>query len=72
MVAAVPDAMIDALAVAGTPTQVAEQLRRYDGVLDHVIVYPPSFRLTAARCDELVHQLLHHAAPTPATEGAPA
>jgi len=27
-------------------------------VLDHVIVYPPSFRLTAARCDELVHQLL--------------
>jgi probable F420-dependent oxidoreductase len=72
MVAAVPDAMIDALAVAGTPAQVAEQLRRYDGVLDHVIVYPPSFRLTAARCDELVHQLLHHAAPTPASEGAPA
>ncbi|HEY0578608.1 MAG TPA: LLM class flavin-dependent oxidoreductase [Pseudonocardia sp.] len=70
MVAAVPDAMIDALAVAGTPQQVADQLRRYDGVLDHVIVYPPSFRLTPARCDELVDQLLLHAAPT--RDGVPA
>ncbi|GAA5174289.1 LLM class flavin-dependent oxidoreductase [Pseudonocardia eucalypti] len=65
MVAAVPDEMIDALAVAGTPSQVAERLRRYDGVLDHVIVYPPSFRLDAHRCDELVAQLLEHAAPQP-------
>ena len=63
MIKAVPDAMIDALAVAGTPTQVAEQLRRYDGVLDHVIVYPPSFQLSAQRCDELVNHLLIHAAP---------
>jgi len=72
MVAAVPDAMVDALAVAGTPTQVAEQLRRYDGALDHVIVYPPSFRLSAGRCDELVDQLLVHATPAPTTEGVPA
>jgi probable F420-dependent oxidoreductase len=64
MVAAVPDAMIDALAVAGTPAQVTEKLRRYDGVLDHVIVYPPSFRLSAQRCDELVEALLTHAAPS--------
>jgi probable F420-dependent oxidoreductase len=64
MVKAVPDEMIDALAVAGTPKQVAEQLRRYDGVLDHVIVYPPSFRLAPERCDELVDALLTHAAPS--------
>jgi alkanesulfonate monooxygenase SsuD/methylene tetrahydromethanopterin reductase-like flavin-dependent oxidoreductase (luciferase family) len=63
MVAAIPDDMIDALAVAGTPSQVAEQLRRYNGVLDHVIVYPPSFRLDPERCDELVAGLLAHAAP---------
>lgn len=63
MINAVPDAMIDALAVAGTPAQVAEQLKRYDGVLDHVIVYPPSFQLSAERCDELLNQLLQHAAP---------
>jgi probable F420-dependent oxidoreductase len=68
MVKAVPDAMIDNLAVAGTPDQVSEQLRRYDGVLDHVIVYPPSFRLSAQRCGELVEGLLEHTAPEgPAT-----
>ncbi|HTK65098.1 MAG TPA: LLM class flavin-dependent oxidoreductase [Pseudonocardia sp.] len=63
MIKAVPDEMIDRLAVAGTPAQVAQQLRRYDGVLDHVIAYPPSFRLTPERCDELVDALITHAAP---------
>ncbi|HEY1970321.1 MAG TPA: LLM class flavin-dependent oxidoreductase [Pseudonocardia sp.] len=63
MVAAVPDAMIDALAVAGTPAQVAARLDRYRDEVDHLIVYPPSFQLTAARCDELVQALLSHAAP---------
>lgn len=58
MVKSVPDEMIDALAVAGTPDQVRHKLRRYDGVLDHVIVYPPSFRLSSQRCDELVEGLI--------------
>jgi alkanesulfonate monooxygenase SsuD/methylene tetrahydromethanopterin reductase-like flavin-dependent oxidoreductase (luciferase family) len=71
MVKAVPDQMINQLAVAGTPSQVAEQLSRYAGVLDHVIVYPPSFRLSSGRCDELVQQLLEHAAP-PTGRSAPA
>jgi alkanesulfonate monooxygenase SsuD/methylene tetrahydromethanopterin reductase-like flavin-dependent oxidoreductase (luciferase family) len=63
MVKAVPDEMIDRLAVAGTPAQVREQLRRYDGALDHVIVYPPSFQLAPERCDELVEELITLAAP---------
>ncbi len=63
MIKAVPDEMIDALAVAGTPAQVADQLARYDGLLDHVIVYPPSFRIDPHRCDELVESLLTHTAP---------
>lgn len=63
MIKAVPDEMIDALAVAGTPAQVADQLARYDGMLDHVIVYPPSFRIDPHRCDELVESLLTHTAP---------
>jgi probable F420-dependent oxidoreductase len=49
MVAAVPDAMIDALAVAGTPADVRAALRRYEGVLDHAILYTPSFTLTPER-----------------------
>lgn len=61
MVAAVPDEMVDALAVAGTPVQVRERLARLDGVLDHVIVYPPSFRIPPERCDELARLLVEHA-----------
>lgn len=52
MVAAVPDRMIDALAVAGTPQDVREGLRRYEGLLDHAILYAPSFRLSRERVRE--------------------
>ncbi len=62
MIAAVPDAMVDAMAVAGTPAQVAERLDAAVG-LDHLIVYPPSFQLSAERCAALVDDLLTHAAP---------
>jgi probable F420-dependent oxidoreductase len=68
MVAAVPDAMVDALAVAGTPDDVRTQLRRYDGVLDHVILYTPSFGLTPERVRESALGLIAACAPaaTPA------
>jgi probable F420-dependent oxidoreductase len=52
MVAAVPDAMVDALAVAGTPADVRSALRRYEGVLDHAILYTPSFTLSPERVRE--------------------
>lgn len=52
MVAAIPDAMIDALAVAGTPSDVRTQLRRYEGVLDHAILYAPSYRVDTERLRE--------------------
>jgi probable F420-dependent oxidoreductase len=52
MVAAVPERMVDALAVAGTPEDVRAGLRRYEGLLDHVILYAPSFRLTTDRVHE--------------------
>jgi len=52
MVAAVPERMIDALAVAGTPRDVRDGLRRYEGLLDHAILYAPSFRLSPERVGE--------------------
>jgi hypothetical protein len=55
--------MIDAFAVAGTPAQVREQLRRFDKVVDHLIIYPPSFRMTAERCAAALHAAVTHAAP---------
>jgi alkanesulfonate monooxygenase SsuD/methylene tetrahydromethanopterin reductase-like flavin-dependent oxidoreductase (luciferase family) len=52
MVAAVTDRMIDALAVAGTVDDVRAGLRRYEGLLDHAILYVPSFQLSPARVRE--------------------
>lgn len=52
MVAAVPDRMIDALAVAGTPQDVRDGLRRYEGLLDHAILYAPSFQRGPERVRE--------------------
>jgi probable F420-dependent oxidoreductase len=65
MIAAVPAEMVDAMAVAGTPQQVRDKLDALDrsGVIDHVIVYPPSFQLSEERCAELVESLVTACAP---------
>jgi probable F420-dependent oxidoreductase len=58
MVSAVSDRMIDALAVAGTPQDVRDGLRRYEGLLDHAILYVPSFRLSPERVAESARALI--------------
>jgi probable F420-dependent oxidoreductase len=70
MVKRVPDEMIDTFAVAGTPAQVRAGLRRFDEVLDHVIVYPPSFRLSPERASEVLHAAVRHCAPRHGGSGA--
>lgn len=75
MVAAVPDRMVDALAAAGTTDDVRTALQRYDGLLDHVILYAPSFRLTPERVQENTLDLVAAAAElaqAPADARAPA
>jgi alkanesulfonate monooxygenase SsuD/methylene tetrahydromethanopterin reductase-like flavin-dependent oxidoreductase (luciferase family) len=52
MAAAVTDDMVDQIAVAGTPDECREQLARYDGLLDHVLLYPPSFGVRHERVTE--------------------
>ncbi|MHB8695045.1 MAG: LLM class flavin-dependent oxidoreductase [Solirubrobacteraceae bacterium] len=42
LLAAVSDRMIDTLTIAGTPAQARAQLRRYDEIVDHVILQPPA------------------------------
>ncbi len=49
MSAAVNDDMIDQIAIAGTSDQCRAQLARYDGLLDHVLLYPPSFGVRGDR-----------------------
>ncbi len=63
MVGAVSEAMIDEFAVAGTPQQVRDGLRRFDGVADHVVLSPPSFRITPERAAEILATLTEHCAP---------
>jgi probable F420-dependent oxidoreductase len=63
MAASVPDSMIDAMAAAGTAADVQARLDQAGETFDHVVVYPPSFGLTAERCDELAAALVEHLAP---------
>lgn len=55
---AVSDAMIDTMGVAGTAAQVRDGLRRYEGVLDHIMVYPPSIGIRPRRVQENLQALL--------------
>lgn len=49
---AVSDDMLDQIAVAGTPDECRDQLARYDGLLDHVLLYPPSVAVRPERVRE--------------------
>lgn len=53
MLAAVPDAMVAAMACAGTPDEVREQFAaRFAGVYDAALLYSPSYGLSAGRFAE--------------------
>jgi probable F420-dependent oxidoreductase len=63
MTGAVPEPMIDDMAAAGTAADVRARLQEAAEVFDHVVVYPPSFGLSEARCDELAASLVRELAP---------
>ena len=63
MIGAVSDAMVDEFAVAGTPAQVADKLARWDGVVDEIVLSPPSFRVTPDRVEAHLHALIEGCAP---------
>ncbi|MGX6448259.1 LLM class flavin-dependent oxidoreductase [Patulibacter sp. S7RM1-6] len=69
MLAAVTDEMVDAMTLSGTPDEVRAAVRRYDGLLDHLIIYPPSFRLTAEEERETRENLLATGATLAADRG---
>jgi probable F420-dependent oxidoreductase len=66
MAASVPDRMVDTMAAAGTAADVRARLEEAGETFDHVVVYPPSFGLSAERCDELVATLVEQLAPNAA------
>lgn len=63
MIAAVSDAMVDEFALAGTPTQVRDKLRRFDGIVDEIALSPPSFQIAAPRAAEILRKLIRHCGP---------
>jgi probable F420-dependent oxidoreductase len=65
MVGAISEEMVDEFALAGTPRQVRDGLRRFDGVVDHVVLSPPSFRITPERAAEILAALTECCAPAP-------
>jgi probable F420-dependent oxidoreductase len=58
MIAGVTDAMIDAFAVAGSVSEVVDGLHRFDEVLDHIVLYVPSFQITPDRATESALRLI--------------
>jgi probable F420-dependent oxidoreductase len=52
MVAAVSEPMVDRIALAGTAAEVRDAARRYEGLLDHLILYAPSYGMSPERAVE--------------------
>ncbi len=52
MAAAVTDEMVDEIAIAGTPDEVRDQLKAWDDMAEHVILYTPSIGMRGGRVQE--------------------
>ncbi len=58
MAAAVPDEMVDAIAITGRPDEVREQLNQWRTLADHVLLYSPSAGIKPARVAENVDAII--------------
>ncbi len=63
MFAAVSDKMIDTMGVAGTADDVRNGLTRYEGVLDHIMLYSPSVGIAPERVQENLESLIRECSP---------
>jgi hypothetical protein len=50
--------MVDRMALAGTPDEVTAAAARYEGILDHLILYAPSYGVSAERAEENANGLV--------------
>lgn len=58
LVAAVPDEIAEAHAIYGTPDEVREQFKRYDGVIDTPTFYSAGFSMTPERVKENIEFII--------------
>ena len=54
MIAAVSPAMLDRMAVAGTPDEVRDRLPAFHGLYDRLLCYVPSYGLSAAEITDRI------------------
>ena len=67
MIAAVTDDMVDTMACAGTPAEVADRFAdNFDGLYDHTLFYSPSFAMDQGRFVESVQAIIDVFGRTPA------
>ncbi len=55
---AVPDELVDAIAIAGCPDDVRDKIKQWDGVADHLLLYPPSVGVAPGRVKENLHAMI--------------
>jgi len=65
MAAAVPDELVDAIAVTGRPEEAREQLRQWEGLTDHVLLYPASMGAQPGRLRENLAAMIDTFGPLP-------
>ncbi|HVL89317.1 MAG TPA: LLM class flavin-dependent oxidoreductase [Actinomycetota bacterium] len=63
MVEAVPDEMVDAFALAGTPDEVRAKLKEYDGIADGIKLSPPTHLVPAEVTRHCQATILEQLAP---------
>ncbi len=66
MEAAVTDELVDAIAVAGTPDEVRDQIQQWKGLADHLLLYSPSIGVKAERVQENLTAIAETFGPGPA------
>ena len=63
MTAAVTDEMVDEIAAAGTPDEVRDRLRQWEGLTDHPLLYSPSIGMSPQRIEENVAAIVETVGP---------
>ncbi|MCX7065065.1 MAG: LLM class flavin-dependent oxidoreductase [Proteobacteria bacterium] len=58
MAAAVPDEMVDAIAITGRPDEVRDRLKQWQGLAEHVLLYSPSVGIKPGRLAENVDAII--------------
>lgn len=58
MARAVPDELVDAIALTGRPQDVRDQLEQWDGLADHLLLYAPSAGTAPQRVRENVQAMI--------------